>query len=259
MYVDAHSHLEMYSDAELAGVLKTIESQGILTLGVSIDIRSFIRTEKIAKRSDLVVPSFGIHPSEAPRYVDAIDGLDGFVQRSPMIGEIGLDYRFVTDESLYPAQRQVFDKLLGLARSQGKLVSVHCAGAERDTADHLALSGVERAIIHWYSGPLDVLGDMIEMGLMFSIGVEVLHSDHIRDIGRAIPADQILTETDNPGGLRWVTGDTGYPALIGDVAHELARLRGVTRSELLATVRFNMVRLIENDDHLKPWLQQVQT
>lgn len=258
MYVDAHSHLEMYTDADLVRVLKTIERERILTFGVSIDVSSFVRTEEIAKRSDFVVPSFGIHPSEAPRYVGGIDGLDEFVQRSPMIGEIGLDYRFVTDESLYPAQRQIFDKLLGLARSQGKLASVHCAGAEQDTAAFLADSGIERVIIHWYSGPLDVLVRMIEMGLMFSVGVEVLHSDHIRDIARAIPSDQLLTETDNPGGLRWVTGDTGHPALIGEVVDELARVRGLARDELLATVRTNMVRLIENDDHLKPWLQQMQ-
>ncbi len=257
MYVDAHSHPEMYSDDELVGVLETIERHRILTLGVSIDVPSFVRTEGIATRSDLVVPSFGIHPSEASIYVDSIEDLDRFVDRSPMLGEIGLDYRFVTDESLYPAQQRVFRWMLHRARNQDKLVSIHCAGAEHDTVRLLSESGVERAIIHWFSGPLDVLDRMIEMGLMFSVGVEVLHSDHIRDIARAIPADQLLTETDNPGGPQWVTGDAGSPALIGDITDELARVRRVTRDELLALVRVNMAHLIENDSHLKPWLAKI--
>ncbi|GBD83677.1 putative deoxyribonuclease YcfH [bacterium BMS3Abin02] len=257
MYVDAHTHMDKYTDEELVGVLETIERQRILTFGVSIDVPSFVRTEKIATRSEFVVPSFGVHPWEAPGYANAIDDLDGCVERSPMIGEIGLDYRFVEDERLYPAQRQVFERLLDLARDQDKIVSVHCTGAERDTADHLARSGIDRGIIHWYSGPLDILGQLIETGLMFSVGVEVLRSDHIRDVARAIPADRLLTETDNPGGLRWLTGETGYPALIGDILDELSDVRGVIRNELLATVRNNMTRLIENDAHLRPWLAKL--
>ncbi|NOY55925.1 MAG: TatD family hydrolase [Actinobacteria bacterium] len=257
MYVDAHSHVDKYGDEELVEVLDTIERQRILTLGVSIDVPSFVRTEKIAARSEFVVPSFGIQPWEAPRYADSIDDLDEFAERSPMIGEIGLDYRFVTDQSLYPAQRQVFERLLRLARDQDKVISVHCAGAEQDTTDLLVRYGVDRGIIHWYSGPLDVLGRLIETGLMFSVGVEVLHSDHVRDVARAIPAEQLLTETDNPGGLRWLTGDTGYPALIGEIVDKLSDVRGVARSELVTTIRTNMTRLIESDDHLRPWLAQL--
>lgn len=257
MYIDAHAHLDKYSDDELVGVLDTIQRQRILTLSVSVDVPSFVRTEKIAARSEMVVPCFGIHPEEAPRYVDSLAELHKLAERSPIFGEIGLDYRFVEDESLHPAQRQVFKWFLDLARDQDKVISVHCVGAEQDAADLLVRYGVDRGIIHWYSGPLDVLGQLIETGLMFSVGVEVLHSSHIRDVARAIPTDQLLTETDNPGGPRWLTGDSGYPALIGDIVDELSDIRGVTRNELLATVRTNMIRLIENDNHLRPWLARL--
>jgi TatD DNase family protein len=253
MFVDAHSHVDMYSDEDLIGVLAAIDKHRILTFGVSIDVDSFHRAEAIAAGSGCVVPAFGIHPSEASRYVDTMDELEELAIRSPLLGEIGLDYRFVTDETLYPAQRHVFRWMLDHAHGQGKLVSVHCAGAERDTADLLAGSGVERAIIHWYSGPLDVLSRMIEMGLMFSVGPAVLQSDHIRQVARAVPEGQLLTETDNPGGPRWLTGEAGYPGLIRDVVDELARIRDVTPDELASLVRTNTVRLIEGDEHLRPW------
>jgi TatD DNase family protein len=99
---------------------------------------------------------------------------------------------------------------------------------------------------------------MIDAGLMFSVGAEVLHSDHIRNVAAAIPPDQLLTETDNPGGPRWLTGDTGYPQLITDVVDELSSTRGERKADLLATVRSNLLRLIESDHHLTPWREQLR-
>jgi TatD DNase family protein len=259
MYVDAHSHLDKYTNDELGGVLEAIERDRILTLSVSVDGPSFVRTEGIATRSELVVPCFGVHPEEATRYVGSLGDIREFAERSPIFGEIGLDYRTVTDERLHPAQREVFEWFLDLARAQDKMISVHCAGAEQDAADLLARYESIRAIVHWYSGPLDVLDRMIDAGLMFSVGVEVLHSDHIRNVTAAIPTDQLLTETDNPGGPRWLTGDTGYPHLISDVVDVLSDIRGVSRDDLLAAVRSNLNRLIESDDHLTPWRGQLRS
>lgn len=259
MYVDAHSHLDKYSDVELEGVLDAVESHRILTLSVSVDGPSFVRTEAIAGRSELVVPCFGVHPEEAARYVGSLGDMREFAERSPMFGEIGLDYRTVADESCYPAQREVFEWFLDLAVAHDKMVSVHCVGAEQDTVDLLARYESVRAIVHWYSGPLDVLDQMIDAGLMFSVGAEVLHSDHIRNVAAAIPPDQLLTETDNPGGPRWLTGDTGYPQLITDVVDELSSTRGERKDDLLATVRSNLLRLIESDHHLTPWREQLRS
>jgi TatD DNase family protein len=257
LFIDAHAHLDRYEDDEIVGVLQEIERQRILTLSVSLDAKSFLRTEAIAARLGLVVPAFGVHPFEAPRYVEALDDVEEPITRSPLIGEIGLDHRFVTDKSQYGAQRKVFARFLTRAREQKKLVNVHCVGAEQDTSDMLREHGIERAIIHWYSGPLDVLAELITAGFMFTVGVEVLHSDHIRDVARAIPREQLLTETDNPGGPRWLTGEKGYPSLISDIVAELARIRGVNPDDVLATVYANMVRLIERDAHLRPWLSQL--
>ena len=257
MFVDANAHLDAYTDDEIDGVLATIEQDRILTVVVSVDAASFARTESIAARSSLVVPAFGVHPWEAPRHADALGDLGELADRSPLIGEIGLDHRFVTDRTQWPAQRRVFSHLLHLAREQDKLVNVHCVGGEHDTSEMLLSHGIERAIIHWYSGPHDVLAEMIAAGFLFTVGVEVLHSDHIRGIARAIPDDQLLTETDNPGGHRWLTGDTGNPSLISDVVAELASTRATSREEVLTTVRANMARLFANDQHLTPWLDQL--
>ncbi|HUP16309.1 MAG TPA: TatD family hydrolase [Acidimicrobiia bacterium] len=258
MLVDAHTHLDKYGDDEIEEVLAAIERQRILTLTVADGPASFVRAEAIAARSTLVMAGFGIHPSVAHEYAESMDEVCKIANRSPFIGEVGLDYRLVTDEALYVSQRQVFAMLLDLARDQDKLVNVHCAGAEQDTADILRYHRIDRAIIHWYSGPLDILSELVTAGYMLSLGVEVMHSSHIRDVARAVPSDQLLTETDNPGGLRWLTGEVGQPQVISDIVSELATVRGVHLEELAATVQSNMVRLVEDDPVLGPWLTDLR-
>lgn len=257
MLIDAHAHLDKYDDDDVETVLAQIEQHRILTLSVSVDPASFLRSEAIAARSPLVVPAFGVHPSEAPRYVDSLGAIEAIVARSPLIGEIGLDHRFVTDISQYDSQRAVFRQFLTWADEQNKLVNLHCAGAEQETARMLSDHQTERAIIHWYSGPLDVLAQMIGMGYMFTVGIEVLYSDHIREVARTIPFAQLLLESDNPGGLRWLTDETGYPIVIESVVDELARVRDVSTESLVEEVRSNLDSLLRDDPHVEPWLSRL--
>lgn len=253
MFIDAHAHLDKYDDPGLDRALGQIEQSRILTFSVSVDDQSFRRSEAIAARSPLVVPAFGVHPSEATRFVQSLDELEELVWRSPLIGEIGLDHRFVTDTSQYASQRTVFSQFLEWAVEQHKIVNLHCAGAEQETAQILSERATQRVIVHWYSGPLEVLTEMIELGCMFTVGVEILYSDHNRQIARIIPAAQLLTETDNPGGLRWLTEETGYPGVIASVVDELARVRGISSAGLVELVRSNMADLVRDDPHLEPW------
>ena len=253
MLIDAHAHLDKYGDEELENVLAEIDRTRMLTMSVSVDPESFASAESIAARSPLVIPSFGIHPEQAPVFADALEDMHDLIDRSPMIGEIGLDHRFVTDETEYEPQRQVFAAFLEHARAQAKVVNLHCAGAERETFDMLASHRIERAIIHWYSGPVDVLSDMIAAGYHFTVGVEVLHAAHVQQIARAIPTAQLLTETDNPGGLRWLTGEVGRPSQLPLVLEELGRLRAVPAGDLVTIIRANVARLLLDDPHFRPW------
>lgn len=53
-----------------------------------------------------------------------------------------------------------------------------------DAHAHLDESGIERAIVHWYAGPLDALDGFIRHGAYFTVGVEVFTSRHIQEIAR---------------------------------------------------------------------------
>lgn len=249
MLIDAHAHLDRYDDA-LDAALSEITQRQILTISTAMDLPSYRRNLEIAERCEFVLPTFGVHPWNAPEHVNRLEELQGVIEHSPMLGEIGLDHRFVEDASQYPAQRLVFEFFLTAAKGQDKIVNLHTSGAEEEILNLLTRYGIHRAIVHWYSGPLDVLRAMADWGLYFTIGVEVLHSDHIRAIAREISSAQLLTETDNPVGEKWLTGTPGMPRLIEDVIQALAELRGTTAVVIEQTVQANFARLIRND----PWV-----
>lgn len=164
-----------------------------------------------------------------------------------MLGELGLDFHWVEETETYPDQIKVFEFLVEAAACQGKAVNLHTKGAEERVLDTLVAFGVEKAIIHWYSGPLDVLDRMIARGYLFTIGVEVLYSEKIREIARAIPTDQLLSETDNPGGNRWLAGEVALPGIVAKVVATLARLKSISTEKLEAAIQANFLRLVAGD------------
>jgi len=253
MLIDAHCHLDRYKE-NLGYALEQIKQHRIFTISNSMDLSSYKQNVKIAATSDLVLPVFGIHPWNASEYVGCLNDLDWAVSESPMIGEIGLDYHFVKETSRYDDQREVFEHFLRAASRQRKIVIVHTKGAESEALQLLEKYNTGRVIIHWYSGPWHVLKAMVEHGFYFTIGVEDLFSQHIQDIARYLPAELMLTETDNPGGNEWLTGNIGTPLLIKDVVGKLAEIRGTSDRIIMATVQDNLIRLGGND----PWLARVQ-
>lgn len=249
MLVDVHAHLDHHEET-LDEALRQIDENAIFTISNSMDITSYRRNVEIAARSAFVLPIFGVHPWNATGFAERLHELEGSIRESPMLGEIGLDHRFVTDASQYPAQRRVFEFFLGAARDQGKAVNLHTSGAETEVLRLLDSYRTSRVIVHWYAGPLDVLEELLAMGAYFTVGVELSCSAHIADIARAIPLDRLLTETDNPGGPEWLSGVPGMPLLIRDVLRDLAKVRGMSIEDMTETIERNLERFVRGDPHL---------
>jgi len=253
MFIDAHCHIDRYDlvdEQALGSALAEINQGGILTVSNAMDLPSYKRNLEISEMCNLVLPTFGVHPWNAPRYADRLEDLSGAIEASPMLGEIGLDHYFVKDTSTYPAQRRVLEFFLGAAREQGKIVTLHTKGAEREVLELLDQYDLPRVIVHWYSGPLDIFREMVARGVYFTVGIEVLYSEYIETIAQEIPSRRLLTETDNPGGPNAFTGEPGMPMLVRDVVQGVAEARRTTVESIIQTVRANMLELIRDDQRL---------
>jgi len=241
--LDAHAHLDQFGEAWPAA-LEEIRRLGIVTVAVSMDVASWEATRALAEGEPLILPSFGIHPWEAPRWHRRLGELDRHVSAAPMLGEVGLDRRFVKDPDAWGPQEEVFSFFLDAARRTGKLLNLHTSGAEARTAELLAEHGVERMVVHWYNGPMRPLGALAEQGAYFTVGVELLVSERIARIARRIPLDRLLVETDNPGGWAWLGGEPGMPALLERVTARLAEVRGMRPEELGGILEVNARALL---------------
>ena len=93
---------------------------------------------------------------------------------------------------------------------------------------------------------LDRYGDELESALM-----EI--TQH-QAIARELPMIQLLTETDNPGGQKWLTGAVGMPQVIRQVIHKLAELKEADPKEVIRTIEANFIQLIRDD----PWLAETR-
>lgn len=254
MLIDAHAHLDKYSDDEIARALSTLNSGRFYTWAVAMDVPSYLRTLDLSSGSRRMLPTFGVHPRRAPEYATNLKELDPYIERSPALGEIGLDFHWIKEREHYPAQLKVLEYFLAAAREQNKVVNLHTKGAEQETLELLERHKVRRAIIHWYSGPLDTLRALVDFGAYFTFGVELALSDKIRDLARAVPLNRILTETDNPGGLKWLTGELGTPEILLRVVDALAAIKACEPHAIERAVEDNF-RTVMGDDIFSfgPW------
>lgn len=247
MLIDTHAHLDAYPAGFVARAIAETDRLGILTLSMTTGPRDFVRLRPLAAQSPLIVPCFGLHPRHAQDYVHNLEPLIPFIEETPIIGEIGLDYGLIRDSRARAAQRSVFEFCLNQAQAAKKIISVHSFGASKEAVDMVSRCQVERSIFHWYSGPIELINDIVEIGGYVSVGFEVTVSKHIQDIARAVPAERLLTETDNPHSQAGLAGSVGMPNILERIMLKVAQLRKVSPTELEELVQTNFERLLDGD------------
>lgn len=241
--VDAHVHVDGYGEA-WPQARAEIRRHDIVSLAVSMDVESYRATVALSREEPSIIPSFGIHPWNAPGWAHRLHELEALVEEAPMLGEVGLDRRFVKDASAYGPQEEVFTFFMDAARRTGKILNVHTSGAEALIAASMTDGGAPLAVVHWYNGPMRPFTALADLGVYFSVGVEVFRSERIARIARRVPLERLLSETDNPGGWAWLEGPPGNPALLGRVVDRLAQLRDMDREEMAAQLETNARRLL---------------
>lgn len=246
MYIDAHNHLELYED-RIEEAINCINKNNILTLACSMDIKSYIKNKEICKKSNLIIPTFGIHPNNANDYSDCLEKLDEYIIESPIIGEIGLDFHWIEDKSTYHNQIKVFEYFLKKAKDYDKVVNVHTKGAEEEILNLLRKYDIgNNTIIHWYSGDISYLKKLIAIGCYFTVSVDIPYSKVTQEIVKYIPIDKILAETDGPTALQWINGEYPMPSFIKNVYYDISKLKNIDENELKTQIKSNFIRLVKN-------------
>ena len=247
--VDAHCHLDAaYFPEGAAAVMDRAREAGVggfVVVGVGPDLAPARAAVDLARlEPDRVCACVGIHPHDANSWSpSAHDELRSLARASEVVavGEIGLDYHY--DHSPRDVQREVFARLIGLAREVGKPIVVHTRSAAADTLEVLEGEGAREVggIIHCFSEDRPFARRALDLGFDLSFsGIVTFKSAHsVQDVAAWAPMDRVLVETDSPYlapvPLR---GKKCEPAHIVHTLRRMAELRGASEEELtVATLR----------------------
>jgi len=115
------------------------------------------------------------------------------------VGEVGLDYhKSVLSSTAKDRQHGVFGMLLSLGKKHGKPVIIHSRYAWKDSCALTKAAGVNLAVFHWYTGPSNVLKEILDAGYFVSATLAAeYHAEHRRAVKDA-PLEKLLLETDCP-------------------------------------------------------------
>jgi len=225
MIINAHDHLSHYPSLEKA--LADFEVLNMTTLAVSESVSDY----QSIPDHPLILKGFGIHPWKVTP-TTSLDNIEPYIQDCDFIGEIGLDFHWAEDTTAYPRQLEVFEYFLAEAKKHQKICNIHTKGAEKEVLALLQKHQLHGQIIHWYSGPLDLVTDYLKLGCFFTISVDAGHSTLTDQLINLIPTQQLLFETDGPTALEWVNGTPSWPDEILRIQAYVAQLKSCSLTEL---------------------------
>ena len=242
--VDTHVHLDAFRESgDLAAVLERAAAAGVgrmLAIG-GAEAGNDFAIELAAAQPDRIRAAVGFdrylvdqHPDPARLAAQAAR------PEVAAIGECGLDYHYSPETSA--AQRELFARMLALARERRLPVIVHSREAEDDTLallrEHAAAWPGDPArlgVLHCFTGGEAFMRRLLDTSLAISFSgiLTFRNADSIRAAARLVPADRLLAETDAPF-LAPVPhrGQRNEPAFVADVVRALAAARSEPEAQV---------------------------
>ncbi|WP_402464870.1 Qat anti-phage system TatD family nuclease QatD [Isoptericola aurantiacus] len=241
--IDFHCHLDLFP--EPAAVVDELGLRGVGVLSVTTTPAAWAGTTLLAKGCPLIRTALGFHPELAGARYRELALFDRLLSETRFVGEVGLDGS-PQQLSSWDSQLLVFNHVLGSCeRAGGKILSVHSRRAASQVLDCLDRHpGLNKVVLHWFSGTKDELRRAAAQGCWFSVGPAMLASARGRSLVSEIPIDRLLVETDGPfakKGRRPLR-----PWDVTDVIDGLADLWRTTRQRAAQTIRANEAVLLSH-------------
>ncbi|MDK6028006.1 TatD family hydrolase [Ignisphaera sp. 4213-co] len=238
-YIDSHIHLYEYGE-EAEKLCKEIH---YIFLAVSDDIQSSLKTIEIAKKCSNVVPSIGFHPWNVKEPNIDFKQFENIIKtyNVKFLGEVGLDKKFVSET--FNVQLHLFENLVAMAKDYELGLSVHAPNAWREALEVLRRSGVKIAIFHWYTGPAELLREIVNEGFYIGINVAAKIQKKHLEIIKIAPLESIVTESDGPYNYR---GLVLGPAMLPELIALIAKIKNVDEKTVREAIWRNFYIILKN-------------
>ena len=252
MLCDSHTHLDLFTDAELGEIVQRADDAGVgLIVAVGSTVASSRRAVELAHRYDIVYAGVGMHPMDLTGPITenderALRELAGSDERVVCISETGLDFLDTSPDREW--QEEAFRRHIRLGRALRKPIDFHAREASDETLEVLRQEGVQEvgAIWHYFQGDSRRAEEALELGLYISLAKPLLRMPELEEVVREIPMKRIVLETDSyPQPWKKNPARRTEPAHVRMVAEKVAEIKGVTVDAVAEATTANLLRVMK--------------
>jgi TatD DNase family protein len=229
MIIDTHCHLDKGDYDNLESVIMNMSNDIMIASGA--DPKDNKNVIDLVNNYKNIYGTIGIHPEFANTYTeDDLKFIEDNLSNPKIvgIGEIGLDYHWVSDNK--EEQKQLFISQIRLAKKYNKTIVIHSRDAASDTLDILKqeYDGKLKINMHCYSYSIETAKELLKMNVKFGIGgvITFKNSKKIKEVVDYLSLSDIVLETDSP----YLTpepyrGKKNNPKNVYIVAEKIAELK----------------------------------
>lgn len=248
--IDSHCHLNFVDfDENRDEIINKCKSEFKYIIDCGASIEGNLRSLKLKEKYDGFIKStMGYHPVYAGRdnqettqktIAQIIENLDNI----QAIGEIGLDFSEKRSEDELKRQHDNFHKMLELASEYNMPIVLHVREAEKHALDIIKeYPNIPDVIFHCFSGGKSTALEAVDCGYYISFATNALFSKKHKKNIKAVPLENMLTETDSPY-LSPIKGEPNQPSNIKMTIERIERTKHIDFEEIEKQTEKNAIQV----------------
>ena len=238
---DSHAH---YDDAKFdefrTVLLAELPARGVCgVINCGCDAASSEKAVRLTEKYPYFYAAAGIHPENIGGGTTAEIERLAEHKKCVAIGEIGLDYYWVSDNK--EQQKALFEEQLILANKLDLPVIVHDRDAHSDTLE-LLKKHCPKGVVHSFSGSAEMAEEILKTGMYIGVGGVITFKNARKslEVVREIPLERLVLETDCPYlAPEPNRGKRNDSSLIPFIAERIGETLGMNAQEILTITKNN--------------------
>jgi TatD DNase family protein len=253
--IDVHCHLEQRDyDEDRDEIIEKCKKELKAVITSCAHPRDFDLTmQLVEKHKNFVFASCGIHPEYvkdiSEREIDeTIEKIKQNRDRIVAIGETGLDFYWIKEPEWQQKQKELFIRLIELAKELRKPLVIHSRNAYEETIKILEQEDAREADMHMF-GDHHLAKRIVDNGWFISINTIILRSKSHKKIARDCPLERLMLETDapwlSPKKLLEGIDEKNDPTSIKLVAEKIAEVKKIDFDEVWQKCGENAIKFFK--------------
>jgi len=209
-----------------------------------ISLKGNCMSLELAEKYEDIHATLGLSPDigreDDDKEINAILAqIEANAEKAAGIGEAGLDFQDCKTNEEREKQTASFKKVIELAKDLDKPLVVHARLAEAEVLK--LVKDVDTVIYHCYSGSVETMREIVDMGYYISLATLVCFSEHHQALAAEVPPENLLLEADSP----YLSSRKGRnePAFIVDSIPVVAQLKNMEPAEIAKLATENARRV----------------